>query len=64
MKVKYDSQLDILRILFNDKPIAESDEDKKGVIIDYDEQGNIVGLEVLFASKQVGNPKLMEYEMA
>lgn len=64
MKVKYDSQLDILRILFNDKPIAESDEDKKGVIIDYDEQGNIVGLEVLFASKQVSNPKLMEYEMA
>ncbi|MFN4254486.1 MAG: DUF2283 domain-containing protein [Saprospiraceae bacterium] len=64
MKVKYDSQLDILRILFNDKPIAESDEEKKGVIIDYDEQGNIVGLEVLFASKQVNNPKLMEYEMA
>jgi len=64
MKVKYDSQLDILRILFSEQPIAESDEEKEGVIIDYDENGNIVGIEILFASKKMSNPKIVEYEMA
>ncbi len=64
MKVKYDSHLDILRIVFSEKPIAESDEDKEGVILDYDKDGNVVGIEILFASKKMANPKIVEYEMA
>ena len=36
MKVTYDADVDVLRILFNDTPIEESDEDKPGVIIDYE----------------------------
>ena len=49
MKVTYDSEVDVLRILFRNAPIEESDEDKPGVILDYDKEGNIVGLEVLNA---------------
>ncbi|MEZ4960850.1 MAG: DUF2283 domain-containing protein [Saprospiraceae bacterium] len=64
MKVKYDTKLDILRIKFSEKPIAESDEDHKGVIIDYDEDGNILGIEIIAASKKIMNPKLVEYEVA
>ena len=64
MKVKYDSKLDILRIKFSDKPVAESDEDRKGIIIDYDEEGNILGIEIMSASKKIINPKLVEYEVA
>ena len=64
MKVKYDSHLDVIRIIFSDKPIVESDEDKEGVILDYDEDGNVVGIEILFASKKMANPKIVEYEMA
>lgn len=64
MKVKYDSQLDVLRIIFSENPIAESDEDKEGVILDYDNDGNVVGLEILFASKKMSNPKIVEYEIA
>mgnify|MGYP001167428681 CR=1 FL=1 len=45
MKVFYDPEVDVLRILFSSHPIEESDEDKPGVIIDYDKQGNIVGME-------------------
>jgi len=56
MKVTYDPEVDVLRILFRDAPIEESDEDKPGVIIDYDKDGNIVGLEVLNASLRVENP--------
>ena len=61
MKVTYDSETDVLRILFSHAPIEESDEDKPGVIIDYDKSGNIVGLEVLDASKRIENPRAVEY---
>ena len=61
MKVTYDSEVDVLRVLFRDTPIEESDEDKPGVILDYDKEGNIVGLEVLNASQRVENPRRVEY---
>lgn len=61
MKVTYDQAVDVLRIVFSDVPIEESDEDKPGVILDYDRDGNIVGLEILDASRQTENPRLVEY---
>ena len=61
MKVMYDQESDILRILLNGSDIEESDEDKPGVIIDYDEQGNVVGLEILDASERTENPRTLEY---
>ena len=64
MKVYYDPEVDVLRILFSNQAIEESDEDKPGVIIDYDKNGNIVGLEVLAASKYVENPRSVEYAVA
>ena len=39
MKVTYDPEVDLLRILFSREPIEESDEDKPGVILDYDKAG-------------------------
>jgi len=64
MKVKYDKEQDILYVSFSDEAIFESDEEKKGFILDYSAQGQIVGIEVLNASKQVGNPAKVEYEFA
>jgi len=64
MKVFYDPEVDVLRILFSSQSIEESDEDKPGVIIDYDKEGNIVGIEVLEASKRVENPRTLEYAVA
>ena len=64
MKVYYDPEVDVLRILFSSKAIEESDEDKPGIIIDYDKDGNIVGLEVLEASKRVENPRSLEYAVS
>lgn len=61
MKVTYDAKVDVLRILFRDVAVEESDEDKPGVILDYDAGGNIVGLEVLDASKRVENPRGVDY---
>jgi uncharacterized protein YuzE len=44
--------------------IEESDEDKPGVILNYDVRGNIVGIEILDASKRMENPRSVEYSVA
>lgn len=58
----YNQEVDILRIVLNDADIEESDEDKPGVIIDYDDHGNVVGLEILDASARIANPRTLEYD--
>jgi uncharacterized protein YuzE len=64
MKVRYDPEVDVLRITLSDAPVDESDEDKPGVILDYDKDGNVVGLEILHASKRMGDPMSVEYAIA
>ncbi len=62
MKIKYDKETDILYIRFSDAQIVESDEEKKGVILDYDAEANIIGIELLEASKKLPDPGKVEYE--
>ena len=65
MKVTYDQQTDTLNVVFrDDAAITESDEDKPGVILDYDAQGNLVSLEILDASKRVTETRKIEFETA
>jgi YD repeat-containing protein len=64
MKVTYDQEVDVLRIVLSNAPIEESDEDKPGVILDYDARGNVVGIEILDASKRMENPRSVEYAVA
>lgn len=61
MKVTYDPQVDVLRIILSQATVQESDEQKPGVILDYDSDGNVVGLEILNASKRIENPRSLEY---
>jgi uncharacterized protein YuzE len=63
MKVSFDSETDTLTIIFSNAPVAESDEDKPGVILDYDLAGNLVSLEILDASKRISLPSRIEYEV-
>jgi uncharacterized protein YuzE len=63
MKVTYDQSTDTLTIIFIETSVAESDEDKPGVILDYDDQGNLVSLEILDASKRMDFPNRIEYEV-
>ena len=64
MKAIYDPRTDTLRLIFSDSAIEESDEDKPGVILDYDKDGNVVGLEILDASKRTDDPRVFEYAVA
>ena len=50
MKARYNEATDTLTLILRDAPVAESDEDDPGVILDYGEDGSLVALEVLNAS--------------
>ena len=63
MKVTYDGETDTLTVIFVETPVAESDQDKPGVILDYDAAGNLVSLEILDASLRVGLPTQIEYRV-
>ena len=64
MKVTYDKEVDVLRILLSDREIAESDEARADVILDYDLDGNVVGMEILNASKHAELPNACEFAVA
>jgi uncharacterized protein YuzE len=61
LKVFYDLEVDVLRVIFRESAIAESDEEKPGIILDYDETGSVIALEILDASSRVENPGAVEY---
>ena len=64
MKITYDPEVDVMRIIFSSAPIEESDEEKPGVILDFDKDGNVVGMEILDASRRMENPRVVEYGVA
>ncbi|GAB4308994.1 MAG: DUF2283 domain-containing protein [Candidatus Bipolaricaulota bacterium] len=61
MKAAYDPQTDTLTLELKSGPVAESDERKPGVIVDYDEEGNLVGIEILDVSKRVAGARTVEF---
>ena len=61
MKMTYDPPVDVLRIILSETAIAESDEERPGVILDFDAEGNVVGIEILEASRRVDDPRSVSY---
>jgi len=62
MKVRYDPKADILYILIRDGPVADTDEVDDDVWFEYDENGNVVGIEIWNAGENVIRKSLLEIE--
>ena len=63
MVIKYDKEADVVYLQFTENEVYESDEERQGIIIDYDVDGNIVGIEYLNASVKMENPDRVEFEI-
>ena len=52
-----------MTVILKESAIEESDEAKSGVIIDYDNQGDIVSIEILDAKKRLSQPTQVIYQL-
>ncbi len=52
MKIRVDHEADALYIPLNDNAILESELVAPGIVLDYDAQGEVVGIEVLYLSRR------------
>ena len=60
MKLSIDKQADALYLRLDDSPIVESDEVSPGVVLDYNESNEVVGVEMLRLSKRSSSLNLSE----
>lgn len=63
MRMRYDPQADALYLRLSDAAIEHSEEVEPGVILDYDEQERLVGIELLDVSKRVAPPFSLKAEL-
>lgn len=52
MKLKIDLQADALYLTLSDEPAVRSEEVSPGIIVDYDGQDRVVGIEMLYLSRR------------
>lgn len=52
MKLKVDQQADALYLTLSELPANRSEEVSPGIIVDYDDQDRVVGIEMLYLSKR------------
>jgi len=59
MKLNYHADTDSLYIDLSERPSAESREVSEGVVLDYDVEGNLVGIDIDNASRKVALQRLV-----
>lgn len=63
MKASYDKRTDTLSIVFRpESAIEASEEVRPGVVIDFDDVGRVVSLEILDASRVIPQADRMEFD--
>lgn len=66
MKMHYDQKTDALYLRLDDSKIIESAEVQPGIVLDYDANNQVVGVEILRVKERVPAADLnrIEYELA
>ena len=60
MRMRVDHGADAVYLNLTDRPIKESEEVADGIVVDYDAEGRIVGVEILDASKRTDDPDVLK----
>ena len=60
MRVRIDKAADAVYLNLTDRPIKDSAEVADGIVVDYDNEGRIVGVEILDASKRTDDPEALK----
>lgn len=58
MRASYDEDADALYIKLKEGEYLESEEAKEGVVLDYDSEGDLLGIEILNASSKLTRDEL------
>ncbi len=66
MKVRFDQEADALYIRLDDAPVIESEEVGPGIVLDFDAENRVVGIEMLNAQRRLPSAHLkqMLFEVA
>jgi len=66
MKVHFDEKADALYLRLDDSRIVESEEVQPGIVLDFNERNQVVGIEILRVKERVplANLRQMEFEIA
>jgi uncharacterized protein YuzE len=60
MRVRIDHAADAVYLNLTDRPIKDSAEVADGIVVDYDDEGHIVGVEILDASRRTNDPDALK----
>lgn len=65
MRVSFDEKADAIYIRFDESKIIESEEIKPGIIFDFDDKDQVVGIEILKVTARVplDNLKKLQFEV-
>ena len=63
MKIEYDPKADAIYIRLKAGTVAESDEVRPGVLLDFDAEGKVLGIEMLDVSLKTDNPRELAMEL-
>jgi len=62
MKMHYDEKADALYLSLDDSEVVESEEVKPGIVLDFNADNQVVGIEVLDLRKRVPSANLKEVQ--
>ena len=62
MKMHYDEKVDALYLSLDDSEVVESEEVKPGIVLDFNADSQVVGIEVLDLRKRVPSANLKEVQ--
>lgn len=63
MKIFYDEKVDALYLRLDDSNIVDSEEVKEGIVLDYNQNEQVVGIEILNISERVSLPELKRVQL-